>query len=40
MTNLKKAIFFDRDGVLNKERNDYVKNISELEIFSEIMFIK
>ena len=37
MTNLKKAIFFDRDGVLNKERNDYVKNISELEIFSEII---
>jgi histidinol-phosphate phosphatase family protein len=37
MTNLKKAIFLDRDGVLNKERKDYVKNILELEIFSNIV---
>lgn len=37
MTNLKKAIFLDRDGVLNKERKDYVKCISELEIFPEII---
>jgi D,D-heptose 1,7-bisphosphate phosphatase len=28
-----RAIFLDRDGVLNKDRNDYVKNIDELEIF-------
>jgi len=28
-----KAIFLDRDGVLNKDRSDYVKNIDELEIF-------
>ena len=31
-----KAIFLDRDGVLNKNRNDYVKSINELEIFSNI----
>ena len=37
MSNLRKAIFLDRDGVLNKERKDYVKNISELKIFSEIV---
>ena len=23
------AIFLDRDGVLNKERKDYVKNVNE-----------
>ena len=28
-----KAIFLDRDGVINKNKDDYVKNISELEIF-------
>lgn len=28
-----KAIFLDRDGVLNKNRADYVKSVSELEIF-------
>ena len=28
-----RAIFLDRDGVLNKDRSDYVKNIDELEIF-------
>ena len=27
------SIFLDRDGVLNKNKDDYVKNISELEIF-------
>ncbi len=37
MTNLHKAIFFDRDGVINKERKDYVKTVSELEIFSNIV---
>ena len=31
-----KAIFLDRDGVLNKKRSDYVKSISELEIFPNI----
>ena len=31
-----KTIFLDRDGVINKERNDYVKSISELEIFPNI----
>ena len=31
-----RAIFLDRDGVLNKDRSDYVKNIDELEIFSNI----
>lgn len=28
-----KAIFLDRDGVINKKRDDYVKTIDELEIF-------
>ena len=37
MTNSRKAIFLDRDGVINKERKDYVKNIDELEIFSDIV---
>lgn len=37
MANLNKAVFFDRDGVINKERKDYVKTISELEIFSGII---
>src|SRR5690348_13668724 len=32
----KKAIFLDRDGVINKERLDYVKNISEFEIFDDV----
>ena len=32
----KRAIFLDRDGVLNKERHDYVKTIQELEIFPNI----
>ena len=31
-----KAIFLDRDGVINKERSTYVKTISELEIFSGV----
>ena len=37
MINFKKAVFFDRDGVINKERTDYVKNTSELEIFPNII---
>jgi histidinol-phosphate phosphatase family protein len=32
MSKLNKAIFLDRDGVINKERKDYVKNIDELEL--------
>lgn len=32
----RKAIFLDRDGVINKNRSDYVKNISELEILPNI----
>ena len=31
--NKSKAVFLDRDGVINKNKDDYVKNISELEIF-------
>ena len=31
-----KAIFLDRDGVINKKRDDYVKSIKELEIFPDI----
>ena len=31
--NKSKSVFLDRDGVLNKNKDDYVKHISELEIF-------
>jgi len=31
-----KAIFLDRDGVINKEYSDYVKSLDELEIFPNI----
>ena len=37
MINFKKAVFFDRDGVINKERKDHVKTIEELEIFPNII---
>ena len=30
-----KAVFLDRDGVINKKRNDYVKSVEELEIFPD-----
>ena len=33
---MNKAVFLDRDGVINKERSDYVKTVSELEILSNI----
>ena len=31
-----KAVFVDRDGVINQERSDYVKTISELEIYPNV----
>ena len=31
-----KAIFLDRDGVINQERKDYVKNLEEFKIFDNI----
>lgn len=37
MTNSHKAVFFDRDGVINKEKKDYVKTTYELEIFPNII---
>jgi len=33
----KKAIFLDRDGVINKRKDDYVKNVDELEIFPDVV---
>jgi len=36
MNNLCKAIFLDRDGVINKERSDYVKTVDELVILNDI----
>lgn len=36
-----KTVFLDRDGVINKERPDYVKTVEELEIFPYVAkFIK
>ena len=33
---LPRAVFLDRDGVINKKRDDYVKNIDEfVEIFEK-----
>jgi len=41
MNELHKTIFLDRDGVINKERSDYVKTVEELEIFPYVAkFIK
>jgi D-glycero-D-manno-heptose 1,7-bisphosphate phosphatase len=31
-----KAVFLDRDGVINKNKDDYVKNIAELEFLQNI----
>jgi histidinol-phosphate phosphatase family protein len=36
MNKPRKAIFLDRDGVINKEKSTYVKTVSELEIFSDV----
>ena len=33
---MKKAVFLDRDGVINKERKDYVKSIKEFQILDNI----
>jgi D-glycero-D-manno-heptose 1,7-bisphosphate phosphatase len=33
---MKKAIFLDRDGVINLERKDYVKSIKEFQIIDDI----
>jgi len=33
---MKKAVFLDRDGVINKERKDYVKSVQEFQILDKI----
>jgi len=33
---MNKAVFLDRDGVINKERKDYVKSIKEFQILDNI----
>ncbi|MCX8052449.1 MAG: HAD family hydrolase [Armatimonadetes bacterium] len=30
---MRKAVFLDRDGVINEDRDDYVKNLGELRVF-------
>jgi histidinol-phosphate phosphatase family protein len=40
MSKLRKAIFLDRDGVINKERSDYVKTVEELIILDVAAPIK
>ncbi len=40
MNNLYKTVFLDRDGVINKNRPDYVKTIDELEILEVADSIK
>tara|TARA_B110000014_G_C20110474_1_gene584886 strand:+ start:922 stop:1425 length:504 start_codon:yes stop_codon:yes gene_type:complete len=36
MNKLQNGIFLDRDGVINEKRDDYVKSVSELKIFSYV----
>ena len=36
MSVLSKIVFLDRDGVINKLRKDYVKNLSEFEIILNV----
>ncbi|AJM91270.1 D-glycero-alpha-D-manno-heptose-1,7-bisphosphate 7-phosphatase [Nitrosopumilus piranensis] len=33
---MNKVFFLDRDGVINKKRSDYVKNVEELEILPNL----
>ncbi len=33
---MNKAVFLDRDGVINKKRNDYVKNIDEFVFLKDV----
>ena len=33
---LNKAVFLDRDGVINKKRNDYVKNVNEFVMLDDV----
>jgi len=33
---LLKAVFLDRDGVINQKRNDYVKNINEFILLDDV----
>lgn len=40
MNNSRKAVFLDRDGVINKERSDYVKTVEELVILDVTNSIK
>ena len=32
------AVFLDRDGIINKHRNDYVKNLNEFEILNDVPY--
>jgi histidinol-phosphate phosphatase family protein len=32
-----RAVFFDRDGVINKKRDDYVKNWNEFELLDNVI---
>lgn len=33
---MNRAVFLDRDGVINEERKDYVKTIKEFQIFGDV----
>lgn len=32
----KRAIFLDRDGIINEEKKDYVKNLKEFKIYKDV----